>query len=125
MKIVFICGPYIGNAPHDHRGYVEIERNILLAKAAMIALVQHGIGVFCPHTHSHGFELITPNVPAAFWYKLDQHFLKSCDAVLRLPGEGRGSDAEVTLAASLGIPIFYDIDDLMDWASVVTAEKEA
>lgn len=111
MKYIYIAGPYMGTASHDHTGYIDIERNVIQAKAAMIQLVQHGIGVFCPHTHSHGFELLTPDVPPAYWYEVDLHFLRACDAVLRLPGESKGADAEVELAHSLGKPVYYNIDD--------------
>lgn len=125
MRYVYIAGPYMGTASHDHNGHIEIERNVLQAKAAMIRLVRHGIGVFCPHTHSHGFELITPDVPPAFWYEVDMHFLRACDAVLRLPGESKGADAEVALARELGMPVFDDIDDAIWWHMTDGGQKRA
>jgi len=36
-----------------------------------------------------------------------------CDAVLRIPGESPGADDEVDRATIEGIPVYYDIDDLL------------
>jgi len=36
-----------------------------------------------------------------------------CNAVLRLPGESKGADAEVALAEENGIDVFYSIEDLI------------
>jgi hypothetical protein len=35
------------------------------------------------------------------------------DAVLRLPGTSPGADREVALALSLGIPVYYDIEEML------------
>jgi len=33
---------------------------------------------------------------------------------MRLPGESPGADREVALAAELGIPVFYSVEELVE-----------
>ena len=47
------------------------------------------------------------------WMKLDFIWVESCDALLRLPGESPGADREVKHAITLGIPVFYSMDELL------------
>ena len=116
MKVVYIAGPYMGVNPNNYASHIPIERNILAAKEAMITLIRHEVGAFCPHTHTHGFERIMPDVSMSFWYELDLRLLRACDAILRLPGFSKGADAEVDASAALGLPVFYDIGHVLDWA---------
>jgi hypothetical protein len=44
--------------------------------------------------------------------ELDNEWVLRCDALLRLPGESQGADAEVELAKKHGIPVFYSIEEL-------------
>lgn len=69
-----------------------------------------GHTVFIPHLthfwdkqHPHSWE---------FWMEQDFEWLKTCDAVLRLPGESKGADMEVELAEKLGIPVYHHIDEI-------------
>jgi hypothetical protein len=109
---VYIAGPYSGRDAHGHHGYMTIEQNILNARAAMKELVTRGYGVFCPHTHSAHFEIITPDVGIDYWYELDLYFLKWCHALLRLEGPSTGADKEVEVCHELGIPVFFDLEVL-------------
>jgi hypothetical protein len=124
MKLVYIAGPYMGKARHhDSRDYFEIDHNISIAKFYAAKLANEGIGFFCPHTHSEHFEVITPAVPPSFWYALDNELLKSCQAILLLPGfeDSKGSMAELSLAETLGLEVFVadedpELLDLTHWA---------
>ncbi len=109
---IYIGGPYSGRDNHGNHGYMVIEQNILNARNAMKELVLAGYGVFCPHTHSSHFEVITPNVPIDYWYELDIYFLQFCNGFLRLPGHSSGADKEVELCVKWNIPVFYSIEDL-------------
>lgn len=115
---VYIAGPYSGRDAHGHHGYMVIEQNILNARNAMKELVNLGYGVFCPHTHSAHFEVITPDASIDYWYDLDIYFLRFCHALLRLPGASSGADKEVELCQDLGIPVFYNIENLVENLSV-------
>jgi nucleoside 2-deoxyribosyltransferase len=51
-----------------------------------------------------------------FWYEYDLAVLARCDALLRMPGESTGADAEVAFAIERGIPTFDDEAAVNDWA---------
>ena len=42
----------------------------------------------------------------------DEEWVSQCHALLRLYGYSPGADREVRLAEKLGIPVFFNIDDL-------------
>lgn len=110
---VFISGPYSGGASgHGPQGYMLIEKNVFNARKAMAELVRLGYFVFCAHTHSEHFEVITPEIGIDFWYELDLYFLQFCHALLRLDGESHGADKEVEFCLDNDIPVFYTIKDL-------------
>jgi hypothetical protein len=119
---VYIAGPYSGRDLHGNHGFMIIEQNILNARAAMKELVQWGYGVFCPHTHSAHFEVITPEVDVDYWYELDIHFMLLCNAILRLPGKSSGADREVELCLEWGIPLFSTIPELVSYLPVFREE---
>lgn len=52
----------------------------------------------------------------ADWLKIDFEYIYRCDAMLRLPGESVGAEAEVSEALRIGVPVFHSIDDLIAWS---------
>jgi hypothetical protein len=50
-----------------------------------------------------------------YWYELDFAYLARCDALLRIPGESAGADAEVAFAEERGIPVFTRPAELAAW----------
>jgi hypothetical protein len=74
-------------------------------------LCDDGYLAFVPHINIV-WDMIVPN-PPEFYLWWDKEWLKTCDALLRLPGRSQGSDGEVALAEELGIPVFYDLEDLI------------
>lgn len=50
------------------------------------------------------------------WLGLDFAWVEVSDAVLRLPGESRGADAEVWYATGKQIPCFATIEEVLAWA---------
>jgi hypothetical protein len=45
-------------------------------------------------------------------YETASRLLRHCDAVLRLPGESAGADSDVRIATELGLPVYFDADDI-------------
>lgn len=112
LNYVYIAAPYSGRDAHGQQGFMVIEQNILNARNAMKELVTRGYGVFCPHTHSAHFEVITPDIGIDYWYELDLYFLRFCHALLRLEGYSSGAEKEVKFALDIGIPVYYTIETL-------------
>jgi hypothetical protein len=70
--------------------------------------------VFLPQTMII-WNLISPH-PYEEWLDYDHEVIKHMNALLRIPGESPGSDREVAWAEELGIPVFYDMEELYAWA---------
>ena len=103
VQIVYIAGPY-------SKGDVAI--NIHIAMGHANAVIESGYIPYIPHL-THFWHLVSPR-PVKFWYDYDNHFLRRCDCVLRIPGESVGADNEVALAKVLGIPVYYSVLDILD-----------
>lgn len=110
---VYVAGPYMGKNTHDHHSYFRIHENIAKAHEAGLTLARHGYGYFCPHTHSAHNEVIAPDLPPEYWYELDMHFLRACDAMLVLPGESRGVAMEIAECERLKKPVYLRLHDLV------------
>ncbi len=106
-KYIYIAAPYMGENTHDHRSYFRIHENIMKVHEVALEVAKLGYGFFAPHVHSAHNEVIAPELKPDYWYELDNHFLKACDAVLVLPGKSQGVEKEVALAMSLNIPVFF------------------
>lgn len=103
MKTVYIASPYT-------KGDVAV--NVCKSLETADKLLELGFIPYAPLL-THFWHLISPK-PVYVWYALDNEWVKRCDCVLRLPGESTGADAEVELAKSLGIPVYFDIKELMN-----------
>lgn len=96
--LVYVAGPYTKG---------DVARNVATAIEAAETLLNLGHTPFVPHL-THFWHLLYPH-PYETWLAYDNVWLMQCDAVLRLPGESAGADAEVCLAVKLGIPVFHSI----------------
>jgi len=103
-KKVYVAGPYTLG---------DVCLNVRNAIQAGNELADQGLIPFVPHL-SHFWHMLCPR-PYDFWLDYDNQFLPDCDALLRLPGESSGSDKEVALAMSLGIPVFHSIEEVFLW----------
>jgi|SRR5215471_3980580 len=102
MKRVYVAGAYSTG---------DVAVNVRNAYAAASRLADAGFAPFVPH-HTHFWHMLSPR-PYEEWLTLDLAFLPCCDALLRLPGESVGADAEMLEARTLSIPVFEDVDTLV------------
>jgi hypothetical protein len=100
-KKVYVAGPYTRPDP-----CLNTNRAVHIAEE----LVAAGYVPFIPHL-THFWHTMVPHT-YQFWLDYDMHWLQSCDAVLRFPGESSGADKEVVEADWLGIPVFHSIEEL-------------
>lgn len=94
--LIYVAGPYSEPDPilNTHR-IVRIADRLL--DAGFVPLVPH---------LSVAWHLISPK-PYQTWLEYDQHILARCDAVLRVPGDSKGAEAEARHAIDLGIPVIH------------------
>lgn len=116
MKVLYIAGKYSGPT-HDSRSYMDIERNILVAREYAIKAMQQGeIVALTPHLNSYHMELDF-TVSQDYWYRADLELLKRCDGIFMLPNwkDSWGAKIEHEFAQANGIPIFYELEELKAW----------
>ena len=123
MKKVYVASPYTQGDP---------EANVRRQIDAGEELINAGFIPYLPLL-SHYQHIVHPH-DYETWCRLDNAWVKSCNALLRLPGESKGADDEVMLAFKLGIPVYHSIEDLIKYfpllpnsyrQNVVETEAEA
>lgn len=102
-KRVFLAGPVTGSGTYPD--------NLHLAISTAQVLYDKGFHPFVPHLYFL-WEMQRGGTDQEQFVELCRAFLPTCGAVLRLPGESPGADAEMELAKSLGIPTFTDPNKL-------------
>lgn len=104
IKYVYVAGPYRKPDP------VENTHN---AVRVADQISDMGFVPFIPHAATLLWHIVVPHVEQ-YWLDYDNEWLAKCDALLRIPGESSGSDEEERLARSLGIPVCYSVEELLE-----------
>lgn len=126
---IYIAGP-ISKGDLAHNVNQATEAFIALAKAGLAPLcpqwsvyakpaIREPVGwsagaeskVWCEATSEGGSGMTHTD-----WLDVDLAWVAVADAVLRLPGESKGGDAEVWFARSRLIPAFGTVKEVLEWA---------
>jgi len=109
--LILIAGPYRSGTGGDPDA---IARNLerLEAAAAPIYALGHVpmIGEWVALPILRGID--TASGDGDVMYETARRLLQHCDAVLRLPGESSGADADVAIARERGIPVYTDLSEI-------------
>jgi hypothetical protein len=107
-KVVYIGGPFRGNSAWD------IEENIRRAERLALEVWRAGAACLCPHTNTRFFQNAAPD---DVWLIGDLAMLARCDAFFVTEDWERssGTRAEVKFCEKYGIPVFYKLEDLLEW----------
>jgi len=120
-KRVYIAGPIVVG---------DLGHNIGQATDAFFALLKAGLAPLCPHlscwsggpltaadgTYYAVAEVLPRGTTVADWYESTLPWVDVADALVRLPGYGKGTDGEVARAEEKGVPVFYSVEDVLAWA---------
>jgi len=110
MKMAFIAGPFYGDGDS-----AVISKNIEVAEQVAIELANRRVEFFCPHTHTGSIAKKTLANEDFFRQLCRSILIRVADCLVLLPGweESYGTQREIKLANTLGIPIFYlrTVDD--------------
>lgn len=101
---VYVAGPYT-------KGDVAV--NVRQACLMGDLLLSEGYAPFIPHL-THFLHMLAPRAYEE-WLAFDLEWLRTCDVVLRLPGESNGADKEVEEAKRLGMPVYFAVRDLLNY----------
>lgn len=104
MIKVYIASPYTKG---------DIAVNVKTQIDVVDVLMDLGFAPYSP-LYSHFQHMAHPR-PYTDWVEIDLVWVEVCDCLLRLPGESHGADGEVKLALELGKPVFYAINELVDY----------
>jgi len=107
MTAVYIASPYTkGDVAQNVRNSLEVADKLREAGFLPFApLLSHFWHVIFPHEYD-------------YWMAMDLEWVVRCDALLRLPGDSAGADKEVAHALENGIPVFFNMADLVQWFGV-------
>lgn len=110
IQRVYVAGAY--NADN----VISVLGNMRRGMDLSYKVLKEGFSPFCPWLDYH-FSLIG-EVSINEYYKFSMDWLRVSDAVLVVP-EGvensKGTQAELEEAKRLGIPIFFDLESLMEY----------
>lgn len=111
-RLVYISGPISdgGRATGPQR-----LRNVDGAIDYAVDLIERGFGIICPQLTEFIERRSGRHFDHSVWMEIDLPIIERCDAVLRLPGESKGSDIEVAHAREIGIPVVYSVAELEEW----------
>lgn len=118
---VYIAGPITKGNLAD---------NVNQATAMFVQLAKLGFAPLCPHwsvyskpcgnadwqgdrTLCYGTRNGNRDMSHADWIGVDLPWVEVADALIRLPGDSSGADAEVSHAVARGVPVFYDLGSLV------------
>ena len=105
---VYIASPYTKG---------DVARNVFKALDMADILLDYGFVPFSPLL-THFQHIMFPR-DYQEWLSYDMEWLNVCDCLLRLPGESNGADLEVAKAKEIGLPVFYELKDLLKHYGVV------
>ncbi len=107
MIRVYVAGPISkGNVQHNIYNAIKVGDELLAL----------GFCPFVPHVTCL-WDIVSPH-PYEEWTKWDDEWLKLCHAVLRIPGESKGADAECEMAKANNIPVFHSVQNLVEWRRI-------
>lgn len=108
-QTVYIAGPI-------SKG--DLQHNIDVARDAGRKLLEAGFSVLVPQLtcffSSNNPSICGGGIAHEVWMESDLAWVLVSDCVLRLPGESMGADKEVAFAEAHRIPVYHDIDKLID-----------
>jgi|SRR5271155_2479177 len=113
MKLIYIAGPYTAAT------MFEVEANIHESKRIALLLAKHKIPFFSPVCHTAHFEqyLGKDDPGYDYWIEVTSEMVRRCDAMFMAHGwtNSMGATAEYRLASELNLPVFDEVNDVLEW----------
>lgn len=112
-RIILIKVYVAGNYSADN--VIDVLKNIARGQKVAATLFEDGFAPFCPWW-DRSFVLDNPEgtYTKEMFYRASIEWLKVSDVMLVISGDGNdgGVDDEIKIAEEMGIPVFYNEDDL-------------
>lgn len=111
---VYCSGPISDGGKRTDDKAIDAWCTVVAAEAQR--LITHGFSVLWPHGTVWMERLCGVKNHHDAWIENDLPWVMSADAVLRVPGSSAGADRECEAATNAGIPVFTDVDSLLEWS---------
>lgn len=109
---VYVSGPISNGGSRTDEA--SIDSWCHLAASAAQELIEKGFAVLWPHGTVWMERLTGIKNHHGVWIENDLPWVLSADAVLRIPGDSTGADAECEAARNAGIPVFRSVPELVE-----------
>lgn len=108
MKLIYVAGPFRGETDWD------IAQNVRYAETLGYEVMELGHMPVVPHSMTRNYHGERDD---AWWLAGTLELMRRCDGVLLTYDwqDSEGARAEVKEASRLGLPLFFDTDDLAAW----------
>ncbi len=113
--LIMMAGPYMSGTGGDP---AKIAANRARLESYCLPIYEKGhlavVGEWfaLPIMHAAGSLQHGDSIFEAYQYPVAHRLIQRCDAVLRIPGESRGADMDVAHAKSLGLRVFYSLEEI-------------
>jgi len=113
--MVLIAGPYRSGTNDDP---VLMKQNLRKLEEAALPIFRAGhipvIGEWfaLPLLEVAGSQYPGDPVYEEILYPVAARIINRCDCILRLEGASKGADEDVRLAITLGLPVYYNLEDV-------------
>jgi len=117
MKRVYVAGAYSAD------NVLDVLKNIGRGEEVSAELFLLGFAPFCPwHDKSYVILNWRLNYTVQQFYDYSIAWLEVSDAMFLVEGweDSKGTLKEIEIAKELGIPVFENICDLVDWDKIVS-----
>jgi len=116
MIKVYVAGAYSAD------NVIDVLKNIGRGKSVCADLFLFGFAPFCPwHDSSYVMDRFYENFTVKQFYEYSIAWLEVSDAMFVIHKNletSKGTKAEIEIADSLGIPIFYTLEALLEWRTI-------
>lgn len=117
-RVVFVGGPFSADTPE------ELDANIVRIEMLAHEVAAAGAAPVVPNSLGRTYK----GHPAyEFWIEATKVILRRCDALLVTPDWERsaGTRGEVAEARDLGMPVFYNLDQLKTWLAIPSGDLKS
>ena len=111
MKRVYVAGPYSAD------NIIDVLAHIKDGNDTAAWLILQGFAVFSPFLDfQYALTTYGKDITKAQYQANSMAFVECCDCMIVLPGWGNsiGASAEIERAIDLGIPIYFNVHELVE-----------
>jgi hypothetical protein len=115
VQMILIAGPYRSGTGGDRQ---KIAANLHRLEQAALAVYHRdhipviGEWLALPLAAAAGSQQLGDPISEAFLYPVAHRLISRCDGIYRLSGASGGADNDVLLAEQLGLPVYYQLDEI-------------